>query len=156
MTTRRDFLEGSAAALALLAVGCGDDDTGGRDAGTRDAGARDAGTTDAAVPEDAGSGSDAASADAGEGTDGGGGAMCVEVTFVIGDDHLLPHADGISFPAEHVKQVYDIQGASAHPHATVTPSDFAAPARGETVTIPSTNDGARPHTHDVMLACAFG
>ncbi len=140
------------ATLALVAVGCGDDDATGADSGVADAGSD-------AMPTDTG-GTDSGEMDAGDIDSGGGGEMCVSITFVVGDDHPQPHAEGISFPAEHVamgvEQVYDIQGASAHPHTlTVTPDNFAALARGETVTITSTNDGLFPHTHDVMLTCAL-
>ena len=166
MPSRRDFIEGSVAALALAAVGCGDDDgMTGVDSGTRDSGG-----TDSAVPPDTG-GMDAGGMDSGvdaggtdSGTDAGdmdtGSMMCVNITFVVGTDHPRPHAEGISFPADHVamgvEQTYDITGASAHPHTlVVTPADFAALARGETVTITSSRDGSRPHTHDVMLTCEF-
>ena len=152
---RRLFLQNSAGIAGFVLLGCGDDDLpiegpspdAGTDAGL-DVGARDSGT-------DAGA-SDAGASDAGAPDAGPPEPMCMNVTFIMGNEHRVPHAEGLVFPAADViagvEVTYDITGASQHPHTlTVGPEDFARLAAGEAVTIRSSFDNR--HVHDVTLMC---
>ncbi|MFK8002710.1 MAG: hypothetical protein AB8H86_24205 [Polyangiales bacterium] len=157
---RRLFLQNTAGVAGFVLLGCGDDDLpvsdsgpspdasgdAGNDAGSSpDAGAVDAGAPDVGAP-------DVGAPDAGPPE-----PMCMNVTFIMGDDHPLPHAEGIEFPAADViagvEVTYDITGASRHPHTlVVTPEHFARLAAGEAVTIESSFDNR--HVHDVTLMCS--
>ncbi len=166
---RRDFLSATTGALgASLLAACTDFadnanfdaaipdgevplDSGNSDTSPADdaAMAMDSGAEDSGV-EDAGMDMDSGPEDAGM------AMMCVSVTFSVGSDHMAPHAEGRSFPADDVtigeERTYDIQGASGHPHTlVVTPAHFAMLAAGESVTITSSRDAG--HTHDVTLQC---
>lgn len=162
---RRHFLNVSTGVIGLSLMGCGDDDAAmdagplGTDGAPQDAVA----LSDANATVDAGS--DAGSPDTGPAADAGPAdvgtdataAMCVMVTFIMGDEHdPRPHGEGLVFPAEDViagvPVQYDITGASRHPHTLdVTAEHFAALAAGEAVTIRSSFDSR--HVHDVTLQC---
>lgn len=145
---RRSFLHNTAGAAGLVLFGCGDDALPIFDGGAAPDSGSDAGT-DAGPPLDAGSD---AGGDAGPDTP----PMCGNVTFIMGEDHDDPHAEGIEFPAADViagvEKTYDITGASRHPHTLVVRAeDFARLAAGESVTIRSSYD--ERHDHDVILRC---
>lgn len=90
----------------------------------------------------------------GNGNVGSGTASCsADATSSITANHghaLLVPADDVDAATE---KTYDIAGASPHSHEiTVTASDFAQLAAGNSVTVMST-EGAS-HVHSVTLTCA--
>ena len=154
---RRLFLQGTTGVAGFVLFGCGDDDTVQPDSGTvldagSDAPPLDSGT-DIGTGRDDGGTDAIVSRDLGQDTPP---TMCVNVTFIMGEDHRQPHAEGLEFPASDViagvEKTYDITGASRHPHSLVVRAeDFARLANGEAVTIRSSHDAR--HSHDVILQC---
>ncbi|MBX3272164.1 MAG: hypothetical protein KF729_18000 [Sandaracinaceae bacterium] len=139
--TRRELLAGAVGALGAAWLAACDGDGGGADAG-------------------------GGGADAGGGTDAGGGGAdagpleCNRIDWMMTNRHPRGLDHSIDVPIAHVmagtERTYDITGDSRHPHTVVvTAAHFAALARGETVTITSSEDmGVDLHTHDVILVCA--
>lgn len=151
---RRLFLQNSAGIAGFVLLGCGDDDLPIQDSGPSQDASSDAGSD---AGNDVGPAPDSGGPDVGAPDAGPPEPMCMNVTFIMGEDHPLPHADGIEFPAADViagvEVTYDITGASRHPHTlVVTPEHFARLAAGEAVTIESSFDNR--HVHDVTLMCS--
>ena len=126
--TRRELLAGAVGVLSATWLAACDGDGGGSDAG--------------------GGGGDA------------GPLECNRIDWMMTNRHPRGLDHTIDVPIAHVtdgsERTYDITGDSRHPHTVVvTAAHFAALARGETVTITSSEDmGVDLHTHDVILSCA--
>ncbi|RMG96739.1 MAG: hypothetical protein D6705_10475 [Deltaproteobacteria bacterium] len=176
--TRHAFLKllaGNTAVL-LLGAGCGDDgggssgtgggSTGGSGTGGSGTSAASGSSTSTATTSttstasgtdgsttggSATSGSDTGTAG---GSSGGVGACSEPPVAMIANNH--PAAHSLVVPLEDVEagvdKVYDIQGASAHPHTVmVSAADFAALAAGDPIQIESSLDAG--HTHLVTIVC---
>ena len=80
-------------------------------------------------------------------------SSCATTNSTISANHghtaTVPAADVMA----GVDKMYNIKGASAHPHMiTITAAQFAMLRAGTPVTVTSSNDAG--HTHNVTVTCA--